>query len=200
MAIQIMEISLGYLSKNTYLCPENLRFRFMQDTNILYQFFPRSMGLTGPMEDVVNVFKEVEDKISSSTNDLRSDDVLSIVRPGLERIGYCVEQNKKDEGKIKVPVLFGYNNSIDKHFYADAISADKKIVIEVEAGRATENHQFLKDIFEASMMFGVEYLVIAVRKIYRNHNDFERIYPFLETMYITNRIKLPLKGILLIGY
>lgn len=34
MAIQIMEISLGYLSKNTYLCPENLRFRFMQDTNI----------------------------------------------------------------------------------------------------------------------------------------------------------------------
>ena len=200
MAIQIMEISLAYLSKNTYLCPEKLRFRFMQDTNILYQFFPRSMGLTESMEEVVNVFKEVEDKISSSTNDLRSDDVLSIVRPGLEKIDYCVEQNKKDEGKIKVPVLFGYNNSIDKHFYADAISADKKIVIEVEAGRATENHQFLKDIFEASMMFGVEYLVIAVRKIYRNHNYFERIYPFLETMYITNRIKLPLKGILLIGY
>lgn len=200
MAIQIMEISLAYLSKNTYLCPEKLRFRFMQDTNILYQFFPRSMGLTESMEEVVNVFKEVEDKISSSTNDLRSDDVLSIVRPGLEKIGYCVEQNKKDEGKIKVPVLFGYNNSIDKHFYADAISADRKIVIEVEAGRATENHQFLKDIFEASMMFSVEYLVIAVRNIYRNHNDFERIYPFLETMYITNRIKLPLKGILLIGY
>lgn len=80
------------------------------------------------------------------------------------------------------------------------ISADRKIVIEVEAGRTTENHQFLKDIFEASMMFSVEYLVIAVRNIYRNHNDFERIYPFLETMYITNRIKLPLKGILLIGY
>ena len=172
----------------------------MQDTNIQYQFFPRSIGLIEPMEKVINVFKKAEDKISSSTNDLKSDDVLSIVRPELEKIGYCVEQNKKDEGKIKVPVLFGCNNSIDKHFYADAISADKKIVIEVEAGRATENHQFLKDIFEASMMFSVEFLVIAVRNIYRNHNDFERIYPFLETMYITNRIKLPLKGILLIGY
>ena len=169
----------------------------MQDTNIQYQFFPRSIGLIEPMEEVINVFKKAEDKISSSTNDLKSDDVLSIVRPELEKIGYCVEQNKKDEGKIKVPVLFGCNNSIDKHFYADAISADRKIVIEVEAGRATENHQFLKDIFEASMMFSVEYLVIAVRNIYRNHNDFERIYPFLETMYITNRIKLPLKGILL---
>ena len=172
----------------------------MQDTNIQYQFFPRSIGLIEPMEEVINVFKKAEDKISSSTNDLKSDDVLSIVRPELEKIGYCVEQNKKDEGKIKVPVLFGCNNSIDKHFYADAISADRKIVIEVEAGRATESHQFLKDIFEASMMFSVEYLVIAVRNIYRNHNDFERIYPFLETMYITNRIKLPLKGILLIVY
>lgn len=96
--------------------------------------------------------------------------------------------------------MFGTNNIIDKSFYADAISSDNKIVIEVEAGRATENHQFLKDIFEASMMFDVEYLVLAVRQIYRGHNDFERIYTFLETMYISNRIKLPLKGILLIGY
>lgn len=172
----------------------------MQDTNIQYQFFPRSIGLIEPMKDVVNVFIKVEDQISSSTNELKSDDVLAIVRPGLEEIGYCVEQNKKDEGKINVPVLFGCNNSVDKCFNADAISSDNKIVIEVEAGRATENHQFLKDIFEASMMFGVEYLVIAVRRKYRYHFDFDRIYSFLETMYISNRIKLPLKGILLIGY
>ena len=72
----------------------------MQDTNIQYQFFPRSIGLIEPMEEVINVFKKAEDKISSSTNDLKSDDVLSIVRPELEKIGYCVEQNKKDEGKI----------------------------------------------------------------------------------------------------
>ena len=47
------------------------------------------------------------------------------------------------------------------------------------------------------MMFEVEYLILAVRNIYRGHDDFERIYTFLETMYISNRIKLPLKGILL---
>ena len=62
----------------------------MQDTNIQYQFFPRSIGLIEPMEEVINVFKKAEDKISSSTNDLKSDDVLSIVRPELEKIGYCV--------------------------------------------------------------------------------------------------------------
>lgn len=77
---------------------------------------------------------------------------------------------------------------------------DGKIVIEVEAGRATENNQFLKDLFQACMMFNVEYLVLAVRNEYRSHNDFEIIYTFLETLYISNRIHLPLKGILLIGY
>lgn len=47
--------------------------------------FPRSIGLIEPMEEVINVFKKAEDKISSSTNDLKSDDVLSIVRPELEK-------------------------------------------------------------------------------------------------------------------
>ena len=50
------------------------------------------------------------------------------------------------------------------------------------------------------MMFDVEYLVLAVRNKYRTHFDFDRVYQFLETMYISNRIILPLKGIMLIGY
>jgi hypothetical protein len=80
------------------------------------------------------------------------------------------------------------------------VSNNGKIVIEVEAGRATENNQFLKDIFQACMMFEVEYLVIVVRNEYRGHKDFEIIYTFLETLYISSRLHLPLKGILLIGY
>ena len=96
--------------------------------------------------------------------------------------------------------LFGINNRVDKCFNADALSKDGRIVIEVEAGRATENNQFLKDLFQACMMFNVEYLVLAVRNEYRSHKDFEIVYTFLETLYISNRITLPLKGILLIGY
>ena len=92
-------------------------------------------------------------------------------------------------------MLFGQNNNIDKEF-----NADGRIVIEVEAGRAVVNNQFLKDVFQACMMFGVEYLVLAVREVYRNNHDFEKVYTFLETLYISGRINLPLKGILLIGY
>jgi len=101
---------------------------------------------------------------------------------------------------IDVPVLFGVDNRIDKSFYADALSKDGRIVIEVEAGRAVVNNQFLKDIFEACMMFEVEYLILAVRNLYLSSKDFEKCYNFLETLYISNRLQLPLKGILLIGY
>ena len=50
------------------------------------------------------------------------------------------------------------------------------------------------------MMLNTDYLILAVRKSYRGQNDFEKINSFLEAMYLTNKIKLDLKGILLIGY
>ena len=167
---------------------------------IRYQFFPRSRGVTKEIQDVIDCFKQVETNIDSEHNELKSNDVLMHVRPYLEKIGFVVESSKKTADKIDVPVLFGQDNKIDKSFNADALSNDGRIVIEVEAGRATENNQFLKDLFEACMMFDVEYLVLAVRNVYRTHYDFDRVYSFLETLYISNRLHLPLKGILLIGY
>ena len=58
----------------------------------------------------------------------------------------------------------------------------------------------LKDIFEAAMMTNVKYLVIAVRECYRGRNDYLKIKNWIEPMYSTQRIKLDLKGLLLIGY
>lgn len=167
---------------------------------IQYQFFPRSQGVKKEIQNVIMCFKSIENEIDSETHNLVSNEVLAVVRPYLEKEGYKVEIGKSASEKIDVPVLFGCDNRIDKSFYADALSEDGRIVIEVEAGQAIENHRFLKDIFEACMMFDVEYLILAVRKIYRSHKDFDRIYTFLETLYISNRLQLPLKGILLIGY
>lgn len=165
-----------------------------------YQLFPRSVSITKEIQSIIDCFSAEYEKIDSSSNNHKSDEVLKIIAPHLIKLNFSVETGKSIENKINVPVLFGRNNNIDKCFNADALSEDGRIVIEVEAGRATENNQFLKDLFQACMMFNVEYLVIAVRNIYRTHNDFEIVYTFLETLYISNRIQLPLKGILLIGY
>lgn len=167
---------------------------------IVYQFFPRSVAVNETIRQIIECFLRVEPVIKSPENTLSSNQVLEILRPHLIQVDMIVEERKTKEKKISVPVLFGLNNKIDKCFNADGLSRDGKVVLEIEAGRAVDNYQFLKDIFQASMMFGVEILVLAVRNEYRGKNDFKAIYSFLETMYISNRLILPLKGILLIGY
>ncbi|MFA5358986.1 MAG: hypothetical protein WC310_04185 [Patescibacteria group bacterium] len=167
---------------------------------IKYQFFPRSIGVNKQVKKIIDCFLAVNDKICSPEHTLSSNEVLSILKLKLIKVSMRVEKGKTTGLKIPVPVLFGLNNKIDQHFDADALSSDGTIVLEVEAGRAVDNYQFLKDIFQASMMYGVEYLVLAVRNNYRGHDDFKKIYTFLETLYISNRLHLPLKGVLLVGY
>ena len=165
-----------------------------------YQLFPRSQGITEQIQHIIECFERTYEQIKSPENELKSNEVLDILRPHLEHIGFTVETGKAIGQKIPVPVLFGLNNAVDQSFNADGISNDRKIVLEVEAGRATANFAFLKDIFQASMMHGVEFLVLAVRNNYRNSDDFQKVYTFLETLYISSRLVLPLKGITLIGY
>ncbi len=167
---------------------------------IQYQLFPRSIPMSTRLRQIVNCFEEIEPKICSSDYQLPSNGVLELLRMHLELLEIKVERGKAKADKINVPVLFGLNDKVDKSFHADAVSLDGKIVIEVEAGRAVDNNQFLKDIFQACMMFGVEYLVLAVRNHYRQQQDFQEVYKFLELLYISNRLILPLQGIMLIGY
>lgn len=76
--------------------------------------------------------------------------------------------------------------------------------MEVEAGRGVVNNQFLKDLFQACMMDEVDYLAIAVRNVYTaagvSNADFERVVTFFDTLFASNRMRLPLKGILILGY
>ena len=143
--------------------------------------------------------------IISGTGDMynyeySSDEVLHILANDIESCGYQVEKSKRAEDKINVPVLFGRNGSLEKYFNADCYSSLEKVVIEIEAGRAVSNYQFLKDLFQACVMHDVDYLIIAVRNIYRNSKDFDKVINFLDTLYASNRLILPLKGILIIGY
>lgn len=165
-----------------------------------WQYYPKADKIPEHLLEIINVFEEKGEYICSDTNTLASNDVLKIVEAQLCEIGYAVEKSKRKEDKINVPVLFGRNGSLEKYFEADALNLENRTVIEVEAGRGVTNYQFLKDLFQACMMQEVEYLVIAVRNIYRGQKDFETVILFLDTLYASNRLQLPLKGILIIGY
>jgi hypothetical protein len=168
---------------------------------INWVYFPRSSPPPRLGTLIVEVFEGVADEIDSSKSvGKSSNEVMSRLRDGLQQLGFRVETGKTSEEKIVVPVLFGRKGKILKCFNADAHAPEMGWVLEVEAGRAVDNNQFLKDIFQACMMHDVSHLAIAVRNSYRNSDDFSKVENFLETLYTSGRLQLPLKGILLIGY
>lgn len=169
-------------------------------TTIQYQYYPKSQLLPEVLRHVVDVFVAQEYLISSQTHHLHSNDVLHILSNSFTSLGFKVEVSKRSEDKIRIPVLFGRNGVMEKYFEADCYHPTQNVVIEIEAGRAVVNYQFLKDIFQACVMHDVEQLVIAVRNDYRGHDDFETVNNFIDTLYASNRLNLPLKGILIIGY
>ena len=165
-----------------------------------YQLYPKNLTCDENLKSIVNCFEKTFDDIDSSKYKYSSNEVLALISDYLESLGYLVEKSKKESDKINVPVLYGRNGKLEKSFNADAYNKETKTVVEVEAGRAVVNYQFLKDLFEASMMSDVEYCVIAVRKNYRNSKDFEIVLQFMDSIYASNKLILPLKGVLIIGY
>lgn len=171
------------------------------DTHVLnWAYFPKSSKAPPVALSVVEVFEKAHPEIASHVRNLESNDVLAVVASGLRDKGFLVESGKKVHQRISVPVLFGLNGRLEKAFDADAYHEAEGFVVEVEAGRAVDNNQFLKDLFQACMMHDVQYLAIAVRNVYRRGNNFELVRVFFETLYASNRLILPLRGILVIGY
>ncbi len=167
---------------------------------ISWQFFPKSKIIPVHLHDVVLVFEKWEEDISSEYHNYSSNEVLGKICTNLEALNFIVEKSKKSNDKIKVPVLFGPNGKLEKYFDADGYNAQTKTVIEVEAGRAVTNYQFLKDLFQACMMYEVDFLIIAVRQNYLGNPDFQKVIAFFETLYASGRLALPLNGILIVGY
>ncbi|MBP9042829.1 MAG: hypothetical protein KBG49_05005 [Spirochaetes bacterium] len=168
---------------------------------INWMFYPKSNDIPTHLRAVIDdVFIKNQNSIDSSINQYSSNEILEILRTSFESLGYLIEKDKTSEGKIKVPVLFGLNGSYDKSFDADGYHKELKTVVEVEAGRGVTNYQFLKDLFQACVMHDVDYLIIAIRNIYRDSQDFNKVISFFDTIYASSRLKLPLKGILIVGY
>ena len=174
-----------------------------------WMYFPQNKKIEPHLLQVIDVFKEKQQEIDSDNHqgddNLESNAVLAVVAEGLETVGFSVEKSKKKADKIRVPVLFGQNGQVNLAFEVDAYSEANQTVIEVEGGRAVVNYQFLKDFYESCMMQGVKYFCVAVKNQYcpsKNikSKDFEKVCSFFQALYISNRMQIPLDGVLIIGY
>lgn len=172
----------------------------MASSELEWSHYPKNAPCPWQLTQIIDCFRRSEQRIASSNHKLQSNEVLSELAPSLEELGFKVERSKQEKDKIRVPVLFGRNGLPTKTFEADAYRPDEGVVLEVEAGRAYANNQFLKDLFQASVMQGVHYAAIAVRRNYRDSPDFERVVSFVDTLYASDRLHVPLTGLLIIGY
>lgn len=167
-------------------------------SEIRWRYFPQIEKTPEHLLEVIEVFKENKEKISSKDHKHNSNKVLKFLTTGLQSIDYNVEENGV---KIGLPVLIGENDKVLKRFDVDAHNRNEKTIIEVEAGQAVDNNKFLKDLMKACLLQDIDYLVIASRIIYgtSNSKNFETISNFIELIY-TSRLKLPIKGCLIVGY
>ena len=83
------------------------------------QYFPKSERMPDHLIDLIDIFIKKDELISSSHNQLKSDEVLNVLAPEMEKLGYLVEKGKSATYKIRIPVLYGRNNTIEKAFEVD---------------------------------------------------------------------------------
>lgn len=77
-------------------------------------------------------------------------------------------------------------------------------MLEVEAGRGAANNADYRDLVRASLMVDADYLILAMMREYHSGaqvmRSYEQTLKRLDAIYASDRLKLPLKGVLLVGY
>ena len=78
-------------------------------------------------------------------------------------------------------------------------------MLEIEAGRGAANNADYRDVIRAALMVDADYLVLAMMQRYKAGasmvvNSYEQTRNRIDAIYASDRLKLPLKGVLLIGY
>jgi len=153
-------------------------------------------------EEVLDSFRMAKEKIDSVTNHgVSSNEVLAALLPGLETAGFEIEQGTD---RISRPVLFEENGAVEIEYRVDGFHPKHGAVLEVEAGRGAANNADYRDLVRTSLMVDSRFLVLAMMIEYRGGGQttrsFEKTRKRLDAIYASDRLKLPLDGVLLIGY
>ncbi|MCP4570755.1 MAG: hypothetical protein GY838_00225 [bacterium] len=181
----------------------------MSGSGVRFSTYPRTDPPPGFAHELVNVFYLAEELIS--TRDLKkgltSDAVLKHLTPGLQSLGFEVELGKRKDQKIQRPVFFGENGAPTLKYEIDAYQPEWHCGLEVEAGRAWMGNAVYRDLIQASVMVGVDWLCLAVPNTYKYRSsgresisrDYDNTCAVADALYGHSRMKLSYK-LVVIGY
>jgi hypothetical protein len=155
------------------------------------------------VEEMLSTVRAAQPSIDSNVRHLQSNQVLALLRPGLIDLGYEVESGTD---RYPLPVLFGQDGRIAKSFNVDAFRPFDSIAVEIEAGGAFDNNRILHDLIKMALGVIVDCGVLVVPQKYetkrrRFRDQYEESRKLFDAIWANpERLKLPLEGLLLVGY
>ncbi len=176
---------------------------------IRFSTFPRTQTPPGFLVNVVACFEEHAREIGTShlVKGLTSDEVLTVLRPDLIKLGFEVEGGKRVKDKIRRPVFFGENAQPELQYEVDAWHPEWLSGLEVEAGRAWMGNAVYRDLIQALVMVDMEHLILAVPQTYHYRSggrpttsrDYDNTFAVAQALYAHSRVNMPF-SLCLIGY
>jgi hypothetical protein len=166
-----------------------------------WYYYPRNTTPPDWVGTFVKAVAAVEASISTPAGKtLKSNEVLEKLCPGLQALGFEVEVGRTVDQKVRRPVLFGENGKPHVQQEVDGFHDELGVVLEVEAGRTRDNNNDLRDIVRASLIVDARFLALVVPITYRSGEVYTKSVELLDAIYSSSRLKLPLEGLLLVGY
>jgi hypothetical protein len=170
-----------------------------------WQYYPARTGAPDWVPGVIAAFAAAAPAIDSRKNHgASSDAALAALRPDLVALGFQIEAGKTASGKIRRPVLFGENGSARVAYEVDGFHPDLKIVLEIEAGRGAAGNADYRDLIRTSLIVDADFRMLGMMLEYptggTTMRSYERTRDQIDAIFASHRLRLPFRGILLIGY
>jgi hypothetical protein len=160
--------------------------------------------------DIVDAFEQLRSTVSTEdgSSPLTRDELLAVMRPRLERLGYRVERGRARDQRVALPVQFGGNGEPVRTVDVDAFREHDRTIFAIEAGRGAQNNEDIKNLVMAALTREATHLVLAMPLAYQFGREdrrqvkraYEHTRDLLDLIYASSRIDLGLEGVLLIGY
>jgi hypothetical protein len=175
------------------------------DVYPMWKFYPSANEPPVWVSPVVAAFAAGRQQLDSRLNSgVTSDAALAVIRPELVGQGFEIEAGKAKASTIRRPVLFREVGRPVVAYEVDGFHPQHGIVLEVEAGRGAANNADYRDLIRASLMVDARYLVLAMMLHHGGGGtaikSYDQSRDRLDAIYASEGLKLPLDGILLIGY
>jgi hypothetical protein len=169
----------------------------------LWKFYPGRVRPPAWVHALADAFAAAH---TADDAQMTSDQKLTLLRPALVELGFEVERGKKAADKLRRPVLFGEMGIEERVYEVDAFHPKLGVALEVEAGRGMQGNAIYRDLIQTSLLIDARFLAVAVLIEYRFGRkatvspDYRKTISVLDAIYASNRLQLPLEGVLIVGY